>query len=142
MSLGTQAPKILPQGFLSTTTNVGETIKIFGILSGIFLWAVAFWFFCLTTVAVLQGVKQMKYTTSWWAFIFPNAGMMIALIQIGNALNNSGVKGVTSAMSIILVLLWLFVAVACIIAIVRKQVLWEGMDEDVGMDLTPLKEKV
>lgn len=61
---------------------------------------------------------------------FPNAGLTIAAIYIGKALDSTGIKAVTSAMSIILVALWLFTAVANIRAIYLKQVLWPGEDED------------
>ena len=139
VSLGSQATKVIPHGFLSTTINVGEVIKILGVLSGIFLWAVDFWFFCLSSLAVIQGAKRMRFTLQWWAFIFPNAGMTLALIQIGHALNNGPIKAVTSAMTILLAMAWVLVAVANVRAVIRRQILWDGMDEDDGMDLGPLK---
>ena len=56
-------------------------------------------------------------------------------IQIGNALNSDGIKAVTSAMTVLLVIAWLFVAGSYVKAILRRQILWEGKDEDVGMDI-------
>ena len=67
--------------------------------------------------------------------------MTLALIQIGEVLENAPIKAITSAMTAILVVLWLFVAVAHIIAVCTKQILWKGQDEDDGMDLRTHKEK-
>jgi hypothetical protein len=61
---------------------------------------------------------------------FPNAGLTIAAIYIGNALDSTGIKAVTSAMTIVVVALWLFTAIANIRAVYLKQVLWPGEDED------------
>lgn len=72
----------------------------------------------------------MHFTLNYWAFIFPNVGLTIALIQIGNALDSAGIKAVCSAMSILLVAMWLFVATMNIRALWLGQVLWPGMDED------------
>lgn len=72
----------------------------------------------------------MHFTLNWWAFIFPNVGLTIALIQIANALDSNGIKGVCSAMTIILVVMWIFVAFMNVRALWRGEVLWPGMDED------------
>ena len=72
----------------------------------------------------------MHFTLNWWGFIFPNAGLTVAAIYIGNALDSGGIKAVTSAMTIVLVIAWLAVAVAHIRAVVKCQVLWPGCDED------------
>lgn len=72
----------------------------------------------------------MHFTLNWWAFIFPNVGLTIALIQIANVLDSDGIKGVCSAMTIILVAMWIFVALLNMRAVWRGDVLWPGMDED------------
>ena len=72
----------------------------------------------------------MHFTLNWWAFIFPNVGLTIALIQIANVLDSNGIKGVCSAMTIILVALWVFVAIMNLKAIWSGDVLWPGKDED------------
>ena len=72
----------------------------------------------------------MHFTMNYWGAIFPNVGLTIAAIYIGNVLGSNGIKGVTSAMSILLVIMWLFTAGMNIRAIFKHQVLWPGMDED------------
>lgn len=109
---------------------MGYIWKAIGVPAGIFLWLLAFWFFALSTVSVLFGIRQMKFNLSWWAFIFPNAGLTIAAIQIGNVLGSPAIGKVCSAATILLVIAWLFVAVANCWAIYRRKVLWPGMDED------------
>ena len=134
VALGNQAPNVVPQDFLSLPNfDVGAAIKVMCVMSGIFIWLLAFWFFALSLVAVLTGVRRMSFTLNWWAFIFPNAGMTLAAIQIGNVLNSTGIKAVTSGMTVLLVLAWLFTAVSHVTAVFRKQILWEGKDEDDGM---------
>ena len=134
VSLGNQAPEVLTQNFLGTRADLGGVLKILGFSSGVFLWLLSFWFFCLSTVAILAGANRMKFTLNWWAFVFPNAGMTLALIQIGKALKNDAIDAVTCAMAAILVLLWIFVAISHILAIGQKRILWDGMDEDADMD--------
>ena len=135
VSLGNQAQSILTGSYLGVTSvPVGDILKIMGTFAGIFLWLLAFWFFCLSTVGVLEGARRMKFTLNWWAFIFPNGGLTLAAIQIGNALDSGVIKGVTSAMSILLVTLWLFTAVAHIRAVWLGQILYPNMDEDKDMD--------
>lgn len=131
VALGMQAPKVLPAGFLGIKgISVGEIWKAFGVPTGIFLWLVGFWFCAVATVSVVFGARKMHFSLNCWAFIFPNVGLTIAAIQIGNVLDSDGIKGVTSAMTIILVAGWLIIAAANVRGVWIGQVLWPGMDED------------
>ena len=62
--------------------------------------------------------------------MFPNVGFAICTIKIGHAFMSEGILWVGSAMSIILVAAWLFVAVMHIRAVWKKQTMWPGKDED------------
>ncbi|KAI1623864.1 voltage-dependent anion channel [Exophiala viscosa] len=129
--LGSQAQVILPPGFLGiTTVPVGDICKAVGVGAGIFLWLVGFWFFALGTVGLIHGWKHAHFTLNWWAIIFPNAGLTIALIQIGNVLGSVGIKAVSSAMTVLLCGAWLWVASLNIRAVWRGQILWPHNDED------------
>ncbi|KAK4554477.1 hypothetical protein LTR86_008331 [Recurvomyces mirabilis] len=131
VALAYQAPKVIPDDFLGITTfAVGDVWKAIGVPAGIFFWLLAFWFFALTTVSVLFGVRRMHFTMQWWGFIFPNVGLTIAAIYIGNVLESNGIKAVTSAMSVLLVAIWLFTTGMNVRAVWKRQVLWPGMDED------------
>lgn len=132
VALGMQAPNVIPQDFLDLANfDVGACLKVVGVFGGIFVWLLAFWFFALSAVANFSGVKQMSFTLNWWALIFPNAGLTLGAIQIGNALESPAIKALTSAMTIVIVVMWFFVAASHIIAVARKKILWEGKDEDV-----------
>lgn len=131
VALGMQAPKHVPVDFLGITSfPIGDLFKTFGVIVGTFLWLVAFWFSALTTVSVVTSAKSSHFTLNYWAYIFSNAGLTIALIQIAKVLDSDGIKGVCSGATIILVILWFWVAIMNVIALKKKQVLWPGMDED------------
>jgi tellurite resistance protein TehA-like permease len=93
-------------------------------------WLLAFWFFAISLVGLIDGYKHAKFTLNWWALIFPNAGLTIALIQIGNVLDSDGIKGVCSAMTVILCIIWLWVAILHVRAVWNGQILWPHKDED------------
>jgi tellurite resistance protein TehA-like permease len=131
VSLAMYAPKHIPRDFLGiTSVPPGDIFKVFGVAAGIFMWLISFWFSALTTVSVLVSAKESHFTLNQWAFIFPNVGLVIALIQIANALQSAGIKGVCSGATIILVIVWCFVAVMNVRGLFKHQVLWPGMDED------------
>lgn len=131
VALGMQAPTHVPDNFLGiASVPAGDILKVFGVVAGIFMWLIAFWFSALTTVSVLVSARDSHFTLNYWAFIFPNAGLIIALIQIAKALESPGIKGVCSGATIVLVILWIWVAVLNVQGLVQRKVLWPGMDED------------
>lgn len=95
-----------------------------------FVWTLGFWFFCIALISTLQTVKQMTFKCVWYAMVFPNVGLTIALIQIGEKLLSPAIQWITSIMTIILVALWLFVMVAHVRAVVKKQIMMPGLNED------------
>ncbi|KAF7673214.1 c4-dicarboxylate transporter malic acid transport protein [Alternaria burnsii] len=131
IALGLQAPKHVPENLLGINSfPVGDAFKAFGFIMGVFLWLISFWFSAIATISIVISAKESHFTLNHWGFIFPNAGMTIALIYIANALNSPGIKGVCSAATIILVMLWIWVAVLNVKGVLQRKVLWPGMDED------------
>jgi tellurite resistance protein TehA-like permease len=112
----------------------GEIVRIFGIMSGLFIILFAYWFFFVTTISVLAGVRQMSFSLTWWAFIFPNAGLTLATIQAAKVLNSEVMNGIASALTIALVIMWFITAGFCIRAVVMGEVMWPGKDEDKTME--------
>lgn len=122
--------------------NIPDIFRIVAVSVGIFLWSCSFWFFSLAAVATVIGALEMKHPKNkaphrgmrfhltWWSFVFPNVGFTIATIDIGEALESAGIKWVTSAMTIMLFVMWLFVGTMHIRAVWLRQILWEGNDED------------
>ena len=134
ISLGTQASSVLPPTvFSSGGTPDGDIVRVLGTICGIFLVLFAFWFFAISTVGVVAGIKQMSFTLNWWAFVFPNAGFTLAAIQVGSALRSPGINGVCSAFTISLVVMWLVTAAGHIRAVYRGEIMWPGKDEDKTM---------
>ena len=72
----------------------------------------------------------MRFSMNWWAFIFPNAGLTIALIKIAEALNSEGIKRVCTSMTIMLAIAWVGVLSMNVRAVWKGDVLWPGLDED------------
>lgn len=131
ISLATQAPKVTPAiAFTTTSYADGQVVKIIGILAGTFVLLFSFWFFCISTVAVIAGVKRMEFTLNWWAFVFPNAGLTLAAIKLGEVYKSPGVNGVCTGLTIALVILWLITAIAHVRAVIQKKILWPGRDDD------------
>ena len=68
---------------------------------------------------------------SWYAFIFPNVGFTIATINIGQAFESTAVEWMGTAMTLLLIAMYLFVFACQIRALFRRDVVAEGKDEDV-----------
>lgn len=124
-----EASKALPPEFLGSATT-GEIWKAIGVPAGIFLSLVAIWFCAISTVSVVSSFRQMHFSPTWWSFIFPNAGLAIALLQIADALNSDRINIVGTVLTIVLVVAWLAIMVMHGLAVKRGNILWPGKDED------------
>lgn len=68
ISLGMRAPDVLPgNAFNVSGVPDGNIVKVIGIMAGVFIIIFAFWFFCVSTVAVVAGIRRMHFTLNWWA---------------------------------------------------------------------------
>lgn len=131
VALAMKAPNHIPADFLGiTSVPVGDIFKAVGTAVGIFIWLVALWFCAFSIVSVLNSYKDLHFTLNYWGFIFPNAGLVIALIYIASALQSPVLKGIDSVATIILVIVWIFVAVTNVHAVSQQLILWPGKDED------------
>lgn len=119
-------------GYFSTRPIAAEIVRTMADFTAVFLWVLAFWFFCIALVAVLMGAKKMSFHMVWWACVFPNTGFAISTISIGEQFESEGILWVGSGMSILLVIAWMFIFVAQVKAVWKKQILMPGRDEDKG----------
>ncbi|KAK5116940.1 hypothetical protein LTR62_006661 [Meristemomyces frigidus] len=134
IALGQRAPNVIPHDAWSfSVLPTGSVVNVLGVVSGLFLILFSAWFLFVSTVAVVAGIRQMSFSLNWWAFIFPNAGFTLAAIQAGKALDSPGINGICSALTILLVIMWLITAVAHVRALKKGNIMWPGMDEDKDM---------
>ena len=118
---------------ISHTELIPDYLQILALAIAIFLWAVAFWFFCISLIAVIGGIKgweEMTFHLGWWGLVFPNVGFAIATIKIGQAFESEGILWIGSIFTLLLITLWLFVGYHHILAVWRRKIMWPGKDED------------
>ncbi|KAK3186398.1 hypothetical protein K4F52_004936 [Lecanicillium sp. MT-2017a] len=133
LSLGQQAKTVIPPDYLAdVSVPIGQLWYIMSVPIGLFLWLICMWFSSVASLSIIRGIPKMSFSLSWWAFVFPNAGMAIATIQIGTALGSFGVKVAGVVITIILVPLWFLCAIMHIVSIWRKDLLAPG--KDIGVD--------
>lgn len=116
-----------------------QIMRVLATMSAVFMWSLSAWFFAIAVIANVRGMKDMTFKLNWWAFVFPNVGFTIATISIGKVFQSEGVKWVGSIMTIWIVTMWLYVAMNHIRAVWEKNVLWEGKDEDIYMQVGAAK---
>ncbi|SCO80547.1 related to C4-dicarboxylate transport protein mae1 [Fusarium oxysporum] len=132
IALGTQAKSALPDDFLGTPSiPAGELWFGMSVAAGLFIWLMAIWFSALSAISVLRAIRRMEFSLSWWALVFPNVGLALATINVGNTISSRGIKIFGSALTVVLVILWFICAAFHIRAIIRRDLLAVGKDLDV-----------
>ncbi|KAI1408448.1 voltage-dependent anion channel [Hypoxylon sp. FL1857] len=108
-----------------------QILRVLATFASIFIWSLSLWFFCISVVANLAVRKQLTFHLNWYAYVFPNVGFTITIIALGKNFKSSGVMAVGSAMTLLLVAMWIFVFIHHIKAVINREILFEGKDEDV-----------
>ncbi|OTA70388.1 malic acid transport protein [Hypoxylon sp. EC38] len=108
-----------------------QILRVLATFTSIFIWSLSLWFFCISVVANLAVRKQLTFHLNWYAYVFPNVGFTITIIALGKNLKSQGAMAVGSAMTLLLVAMWIFVFIHHIKAIINREILFEGKDEDV-----------
>lgn len=117
--------------YFQTFPTAVETVQTMATFVAIFLWSLSFWFFCISLVACLFAIGQMRFRLTWWSFVFPNVGFTIATITIGEQLQSEGIKWVGSVMTCIIVVVYLCVLFCHARAVYRRKVMYPGRDENI-----------
>jgi tellurite resistance protein TehA-like permease len=118
-------------GSAEVTIQIIETMAT---MTAVFIWSLSFWFWAIAVIACLAVWKEITFRLNWWAFVFPNVGFTIATLSIGKQFESPGVEWVGTIMTILLVALYLFILFHHIRAFIRKDIVYEGKDEDVYID--------
>lgn len=105
-------------GYFAAHPMAAEELRIMATWVGIFLWVFTFWCFMMATISVCidlferdeRGHWRMSvtYHNTWWAFVFPNIGLTVSTIFLGQELESNAILWVGTAMVILLVVMWLF----------------------------------
>ncbi|KAF2967750.1 hypothetical protein GQX73_g5835 [Xylaria multiplex] len=111
------------------TLDVG-VIRTFALISAIFLWGLSLWWFCIAAVAVISS-RPKYFHLGWWAMVFPNTGFILATISMAKEFQNPHVLRFASALSILLVSMYIFVLISHIRAVIKQDIMYPGRDEDV-----------
>ncbi|KAF1839421.1 hypothetical protein BDW02DRAFT_563961 [Decorospora gaudefroyi] len=127
----------MAKGFPPNTTFFGNdglatanTLRLLATMVAVFIWSLAFWFFCIALLSIVAAAREVTFHLNWWAFVFPNVGFTLATIKIGSMFRSAGVSWVGSVMSVCLLGTYLFVFARCVRAVLRRDILSGGLDED------------
>jgi C4-dicarboxylate transporter/malic acid transport protein len=121
----------LPETFDADTDGMfdASTIKTVGLVGAGFLWALSFWWFGIAVLAVVQSPPRY-FHLGWWAAVFPNTGFTLATISLGRAFHSEPVLWFSTAMSILVLLTFLFVFYHHLRALIVQDIAYPGRDED------------
>lgn len=103
----------------------------------------AVWFLFVSVGAhwSCMSKARMPFAVTWYSFVFPNTALVTATFDVGKAFGSKAIQVVGCVLTVILVMVWIFVFVMMIRAIVLKQILWpqKGEDKDEGGWKTTVK---
>ncbi|XXH03889.1 1,4-beta-D-glucan cellobiohydrolase cel6c [Hypoxylon texense] len=111
----------------STTVQI---LRVLATSTSVFIWSLSLWFFCISVIANIAVRDQLTFRLNWYAYVFPNVGFTITIISVGKELQSNGVMAVGSAMTILLVMMWIFVFINHVKAVIDRRIWFEGRDED------------
>lgn len=104
-------------------------LRTMAVITAVFLWALSFWWFGIALIAVIQAPPKY-FHLGWYAMVFPNTGFTLATISIAREIGGSAVLWVTTAMSIVMLLIF-FVLINHVRAVIVQDIMYPGRDEDV-----------
>ena len=101
-------------------------------VAGVWLWGLAPWFFLVSAAANVKtaGARRLHFDLGWWSYVFPNTAFVLATLAIGEALQNHALQFVGTGLAAALAVAWAWVAAMTVRAVVRREVLWKGKDEN------------
>lgn len=121
---------VLDGGTLASPAVLADGVRLASLYCSVFLWGLSFWFFASALSAVVAGMPDRKFHLSWWSFVFPNVGFCISTIRVGEVMGSAGLLWFSTVLTIVLVIAWLVVFWRCIWAVIRREIVWPGHDED------------
>lgn len=123
-------PMAPTSGYFAVHPHAKETLEVMALFTSVFMWLFAFWLFAIAVIGSITAIGKMEFSLTWWAFIFPNVGFMLATSLIGAELESPAILWIASVLTVLLVAIWLAAAVVCIRAVWLGMIAWPGKDED------------
>ncbi|KAJ6265065.1 hypothetical protein Dda_1220 [Drechslerella dactyloides] len=145
--------QFLPSDFgISDDFAVGNAFYVACLLTGMLFYGLAAWWLLLSTTAVVAGAIQkhalrkknvdFNFHLSWWAFLFPNTGLVGATLLFGKIFSSPAVQWVGTAMVIIECAVWLMLVVQTPRAVLRGRLMVPGKDEDADVEGFEKKDEI
>ncbi|OAL49590.1 hypothetical protein IQ07DRAFT_60870 [Pyrenochaeta sp. DS3sAY3a] len=135
VTMGQVLPEIVPADFMGAGNGAlaGRVGMICANFIGLWLWGLALWFFFVSVGAHWSCARRGKldFAMTWYSFVFPNTALTTATFAIARALDgNRPIQYIGCAMTVALILMWIFVVVMNVRAVVIRQILWPEKQED------------
>lgn len=100
--------------------NMVLPVQTIAFVTAVFFWMFALYLCSLAIAATLCGIRKMKFHLTWYSVVFPNCGLVIALLGIGAILECKPIQWVGTAATIVVASLWLLVTAF------HVEALWKG----------------
>lgn len=132
VGMAENAERVLPPGFMGDSKLTATILRVVASWSCLWIWGLAFWFFFISIGAHWSCVErhQLTFAMSWFSFVFPNTALITATFAIGKAFKARAIQIIGCVLTPILILVWIFVFIMMVRAIILKQILWPQKDED------------
>ena len=117
-------------GYFARYPAAAEVIPPLALTCSVFIWTLGVWFLFMAVVGCVSVWRELRFSLAWYAFVFPNSGLVISVIALGNAMDSEGVRWVASVLTVVLVAVFVFVVGMNVKAVLAGEIAWPGKDED------------
>ena len=106
--------------------QAGAGIDFSGMLLGLLLLGFDYFTFCLAVVGVADVFvkKQFSYTLTWWSVVFPTVTLVTAWLQLSNSMDSPAFRGLTAALYMAVVVVYVLNWVGTIRGILNGDLIW------------------
>jgi tellurite resistance protein TehA-like permease len=106
--------------------QAGAGIDFSGLLFGLLLLGFDYFTFCLAVVGVADVFikKQFSYTLTWWSVVFPTVTLVTAWLQLGTSMDSPAFRGLTAALYMAVVIVYVLNWVGTIRGIFTGDLIW------------------
>lgn len=106
--------------------QTGDGIEYSGLLFGLLLMGFDYFMFCLAIVGIADVFvkRQFSYTLTWWSVVFPTVTLVTAWLQLGSSMDSPAFRGLTAALYMLVVLVYLLNWAGTIRGIFTGDLIW------------------